>query len=304
MRREATGGDGETRQAQGLSEELDQRSGDIARRRALEGRPPTARGVREKGELGDHQDRAADSGEVEVHLAGLVLEQPQPGDFLRRALGNVGIVAASHADQRQETRSDPRQLLAVDFDRRPLDALQDDAQEIRPISAERESARDRDAYDTVPATPRGSTIMVNKVILVGRLGNEPEVRATANGMQVAKFNLATSRRSKAADGARKEETEWHKVVCFGKQAEIAGQYLTKGKLIYVEGRIQTSSWDDKEREGKKLYKTEIICENFQMLGSKSDGAGGGGGGRDFGGSAPAGGGNEGGGDFQDDDIPF
>jgi len=146
--------------------------------------------------------------------------------------------------------------------------------------------------------------MVNKVILVGRLGNEPEVRATANGMQVAKFNLATSRRSKAADGARKEETEWHKVVCFGKQAEIAGQYLTKGKLIYVEGRIQTSSWDDKEREGKKLYKTEIICENFQMLGSKSDGAGGGGGGRDFGGSAPAGGGNEGGGDFQDDDIPF
>ena len=145
--------------------------------------------------------------------------------------------------------------------------------------------------------------MVNKVMLVGNLGRDPEMRALPSGQQVANFSLATSRRYKDRDGNRKDETEWHNIVVFGKQAEIAGQYLTKGKMVFVEGRIQTRSWDDKE-SGKKQYKTEIICDNFQMLGSKGDG--GGGGQRDYGTSAPSGGGHDGGGggDFQDDDIPF
>ena len=143
--------------------------------------------------------------------------------------------------------------------------------------------------------------MVNKVMLVGNLGRDPEMRALPSGQQVANFSLATSRRYKDRDGNRKDETEWHNIVCFGKQAEIAGQYLTKGKMIYVEGRLQTRSWDDKET-GKKQYRTEIICENFQMLGSKGESGGGGGGGRDYGASAPAGGDSAP--DFQDDDIPF
>ncbi len=143
--------------------------------------------------------------------------------------------------------------------------------------------------------------MVNKVMLVGNLGRDPEMRALPSGQQVANFSLATSRRYKDRDGNRKDETEWHNIVVFGKQAEIAGQYLTKGKMVFVEGRIQTRSWDDKE-SGKKQYKTEIICENFQMLGSKGDG--GGGGSRDAGASAPAGGANDPGHEFPDDDIPF
>ena len=145
--------------------------------------------------------------------------------------------------------------------------------------------------------------MVNKVMLVGNLGRDPEMRALPSGQQVANFSLATSRRYKDRDGNRKDETEWHNIVVFGKQAEIAGQYLTKGKMVFVEGRIQTRSWDDKE-SGKKQYKTEIICDNLQMLGSKGDG--GGGGQRDSGTSAPSGGGHDGGGggDFQDADSPF
>ena len=143
--------------------------------------------------------------------------------------------------------------------------------------------------------------MVNKVMLVGNLGRDPEMRALPSGQQVANFSLATSRRYKDRDGNRKDETEWHNIVVYGKQAEIAGQYLTKGKMVFVEGRIQTRSWDDKE-SGKKQYKTEIICENFQMLGSKGDG-GGGGGQRESGAGAPSAG-HESGGDFQDDDIPF
>ncbi len=142
--------------------------------------------------------------------------------------------------------------------------------------------------------------MVNKVMLIGNLGRDPEMRALPSGQQVANFSLATSRRYKDRDGNRKDETEWHNIVVFGKQAEIAGQYLTKGKMIFVEGRIQTRSWDDKE--GKKQYKTEIICDNFQMLGSRGDG-GGGGGARDSAQSAPADT-RDGGQEFQDDDIPF
>jgi len=109
--------------------------------------------------------------------------------------------------------------------------------------------------------------MVNKVILVGNLGRDPEVRNTPSGQSVAEFSLATNRRWRDRDGNRQEQTEWHRIVCWGRQAEIAGQYLTKGKQIYVEGRLQTRSWDDKNT-GEKRYKTEVICDNFQMLGQR------------------------------------
>ena len=142
--------------------------------------------------------------------------------------------------------------------------------------------------------------MVNKVILVGNLGRDPEVRSLPSGQPVASFSVATSRRFKDRDGQRQEQTEWHNVVCFGRQAEIAGQYLTKGKKVFIEGRITTRSWDDKE-SGKKQYKTEIICENFQMLDAKGDGGGGGGGSYS---SASAGGGQDTAPDMSDDDIPF
>src|SRR6187401_2807568 len=115
--------------------------------------------------------------------------------------------------------------------------------------------------------------MVNKVILVGNLGRDPEVRSLPSGQPVASFSVATSRRFKDRDGQRQEQTEWHNVVCFGRQAEIAGQYLTKGKQVFIEGRIQTRSWDDKN-SGEKKYKTEIIADNFQMLGSAPGGGGG------------------------------
>jgi single-strand DNA-binding protein len=147
--------------------------------------------------------------------------------------------------------------------------------------------------------------MVNKVILVGNLGRDPEMRSLPSGQPVASFSVATSRRWKDRDGNRQEATEWHNVVCFGKQAEIAGQYLTKGKQVFVEGRIQTRSWDDKTT-GEKKYRTEVICDNFQMLGSAPGGGGRGGSGaapeydeHSYGGSG--GGGAVGG---EDDDIPF
>ena len=139
--------------------------------------------------------------------------------------------------------------------------------------------------------------MINKVILVGNLGRDPEVRSTTSGMPVANFSIATNRRWKDRDGNRQEQTEWHQVVCFGRQAEIAGQYLQRGRQIYVEGRLQTRSWDD-QQSGEKRYRTEIVCENFQMLGQRGDGGGGyggGGGGYGGGGSGYSGGGGGGGG---------
>ena len=148
--------------------------------------------------------------------------------------------------------------------------------------------------------------MVNKVILVGNLGRDPEVRSTPSGQPVASFTLATNRRWKDKNGQRQEQTEWHNIVVWGKQAEIAGQYLTKGKQIYLEGRLQTRSWDDRQT-GEKKYRTEIVCDNFQMLGTK-----GGGGDMDPGHAASSGSGggpsyDEGGpsyGGGEDDDIPF
>ena len=153
-----------------------------------------------------------------------------------------------------------------------------------------------------PGNRRSSRPMVNKVILVGNLGRDPEIRSLPSGQPVANFSLATSRRWKDRDGNRQEKTEWHNIVCYGKQAEIAGQYLTKGKQIFVEGRIETRSWDDKQT-GEKKYRTEIICDNFQMLGSAGGGRGGGGQtSHDEEPSYGGGGGPAGGGD--DDDIPF
>ncbi len=109
--------------------------------------------------------------------------------------------------------------------------------------------------------------MINKVILVGNLGRDPEIRSTASGVPVANLSLATNRRWKDRDGNRQEKTEWHRIVVFGRQAEVAGQYLTRGRQIYVEGRIQTRSWEDPQT-GETRYATEIVCENFQMLGGR------------------------------------
>lgn len=106
---------------------------------------------------------------------------------------------------------------------------------------------------------------------MGNVGRDPEVRNTPGGQSVASFTLATSRRWKDREGQKQEETEWHNVVVWGKQAEIAAQYITKGKQVYVQGRIKTRSWDD-AKSGEKKYRTEIICENFQLVGGRSDGA--------------------------------
>jgi single-strand DNA-binding protein len=111
---------------------------------------------------------------------------------------------------------------------------------------------------------------VNKVILVGRLGRDPETRYTGGGQAVANFSLATDETYKDKSGERQKRTEWHKIVVWGKQAEIAQQYLKKGSLIFVEGRIQSREWQDKE--GQKRTSFEIVANNFRMLGGRADGA--------------------------------
>lgn len=115
---------------------------------------------------------------------------------------------------------------------------------------------------------------VNKVILVGRLGKDPEIRSIPSGTSVAKFSLATDERFTDKAGEKQERTEWHNIVAWGKLAEICGQYLRKGKLVYIEGSIRTDSWDDKE-SGQKKYRTEIIANTMQMLDKKGDDDGGG-----------------------------
>lgn len=109
---------------------------------------------------------------------------------------------------------------------------------------------------------------VNKVILVGRLGNDPEIKGMPSGDNVVNLSLATSENWKDKDGEKQEKTEWHKVVAFGKLADICGKYLVKGKQIYIEGRLQTRQWEDKE--GVTKYTTEIVANNMVMLGGKSD----------------------------------
>ena len=111
---------------------------------------------------------------------------------------------------------------------------------------------------------------VNKVILVGRLGKDPETRYMTNGEAVTNVSLATSENWKDKNGEKQERTEWHNLVFYRRLAEIAGEYLRKGSQIFVEGRIQTRKWQDKE--GKDRYTTEIVVNEMQMLGSKSGGS--------------------------------
>lgn len=109
---------------------------------------------------------------------------------------------------------------------------------------------------------------VNKAMVIGRLGRDPEVRYTQDGRAIANFSVATSEEWKDKDsGEKKERTEWHRIVAFGRLGEICGEYLSKGKQVYIEGRLQTRSW---EKEGVTRYTTEIVASNMQMLGSKSD----------------------------------
>jgi single-strand DNA-binding protein len=112
---------------------------------------------------------------------------------------------------------------------------------------------------------------VNKAILVGRLGRDPETRYTSGGQAVANFTLATDETFKDRAGERQKRTEWHRVVLWGKLAEIAQQYLKKGMLVYVEGRIQTRQWEDK-RDGQKRTTTEIVGNVMRMLTSRAEGA--------------------------------
>jgi single-strand DNA-binding protein len=108
--------------------------------------------------------------------------------------------------------------------------------------------------------------MVNKALLIGRLGADPEVRYTPDGTMVANFRLATDLQWKDKNGEKLQRTEWHRIVAYGKLAEICSNYLSKGKLIFIEGRIQTRSWEDKD--GVKRSTTEIVASNMQMLESK------------------------------------
>jgi single-strand DNA-binding protein len=159
---------------------------------------------------------------------------------------------------------------------------------------------------------------VNKAILVGRLGRDPETRFTSGGQAVANFTLATDETFKDRAGERQKRTEWHRIVLWGKLAEIAQQYLKKGMLVYVEGRIQTRQWEDK-RDGQKRTTTEIVGNVMRMLTSRAEGAaagagsGGGSGsglghGRsvdaDFDVASPAGEEPSGGPEISDEDIPF
>lgn len=109
---------------------------------------------------------------------------------------------------------------------------------------------------------------VNKVILVGRLGADPEKLVTGSGKTVTRFNLATSEVWKDGGGQKQERTEWHKIVVWGPQAETCAEYLTKGRQVYVEGRLQTRQWEAKD--GGKRYTTEIVARSVQYLGSKND----------------------------------
>ena len=150
---------------------------------------------------------------------------------------------------------------------------------------------------------------VNKVILIGNLGKDPETRYLPSGDAVTNFSIATSEKWKSKSGEQQEHTEWHRISMFGKVAEIAGEYLKKGSPVYVEGRIRTRKWQDKE--GQDKYTTEIVADRMQLLGSR----GGSGGSepmtREPAAAAAVGGGKapqakKGGGafDLMDDDIPF
>ena len=112
---------------------------------------------------------------------------------------------------------------------------------------------------------------VNKVILIGNLGRDPELRYTQSGQAVANFTLATAERFSTREGERQERTEWHRIVAWGRTAELCAQYLSKGRSVYVEGRLQTREWEDKE--GQKRRTTEIVAQTVQFLGGREGGAG-------------------------------
>jgi single-strand DNA-binding protein len=112
---------------------------------------------------------------------------------------------------------------------------------------------------------------LNKVLLMGNLGRDPEVRFTAGGTAVANFSIATNESWKDKNGQQQEKTEWHRIVVWGKLAELCGEYLKKGRQAFIEGRLQTREWTDKE--GKKNYSTEIVANNVQFIGGRPDGAG-------------------------------
>jgi single-strand DNA-binding protein len=114
---------------------------------------------------------------------------------------------------------------------------------------------------------------LNKVILIGNVGRDPELRYTASGQPVANFSLATSEAWTNRDGEREQRTEWHRIVAWGRLAEICGEHLSKGKQVYVEGRLQTRDWED--REGNKRRTTEITAQQLLMLGRRSEAPGGG-----------------------------
>ncbi|HEV2397327.1 MAG TPA: single-stranded DNA-binding protein [Candidatus Sulfotelmatobacter sp.] len=156
---------------------------------------------------------------------------------------------------------------------------------------------------------------VNKVILVGNLGRDPELKYTPQGTAVAKFSVATADRFKDKEGNWQDRTEWHNITAWGRTAEIAGEYLKKGRQVYIEGSLRTHSWDDKQT-GQKKYMTEVVVNDLVLLGG---GRGEGGGGGDFSGSsrgASQGGNNfdqrvpehepaaSGSGPITDEDIPF
>lgn len=112
------------------------------------------------------------------------------------------------------------------------------------------------------------SVSVNRVILVGHLGKDPEIKFTPSGIALAKFSLATSERRKDPEGNFKEHTEWHNIILWRRQAEVAGEYLKKGMLVMIEGRIQTRSWEDPT--GAKKYMTEIVGDRMQMLQAKGE----------------------------------
>lgn len=151
---------------------------------------------------------------------------------------------------------------------------------------------------------------VNKVILLGRLGKDPEVKYTPSGTAVAKFTLATNDRFKDKDGNWQDRTEWHNITAWARTAEVVGEYLKKGSQVYIEGSLRTHSWDDKQT-GQKKYMTEINVNDLVMLGGKGESGGGG----DFAASRSAPAGNNfdqrtpepepaGAGPITDEDIPF
>ena len=144
---------------------------------------------------------------------------------------------------------------------------------------------------------------LNKVMLIGRLGRDPELRYTPSGLAIANFSIATSEQWKDKDsGEKKERTEWHRIVVFGKLGELCGEYLAKGRQVYVEGRLQTKSW---EKDGVTRYTTEIVASDIQFLGAKdSSNAGGSYINKPAAGEPAAGGPAPPGSETRADDIPF